>query len=47
MDLKEKVEEALKRHIGLVRIQLKDDDGIYGFIISADFVDMSAIDRQP
>jgi acid stress-induced BolA-like protein IbaG/YrbA len=46
MDLKEKVEEAFKKHIGLERIQLNDDDGVFGFVISAGFRGMSAIDRQ-
>jgi acid stress-induced BolA-like protein IbaG/YrbA len=46
VDLKEKVEVALKRYIGPERIQLNDDDGIFGFVVSARFRGMSAIDRQ-
>jgi acid stress-induced BolA-like protein IbaG/YrbA len=46
MDLKEKVEAALIKSIGPERIQLKDDDGIFGFVVSTEFHGMSAIDRQ-
>jgi acid stress-induced BolA-like protein IbaG/YrbA len=46
MDLKEKVEDALKRCIQADHIQLEDDDGIFGFVVSREFRGMSAIDRQ-
>ena len=46
MDLKEKVESALKGAITADRIRLEDDDGISGFVVSYDFRGKSALDRQ-
>jgi stress-induced morphogen len=46
MDLKEKVTEALARHLHPERIQLEDDDGISGFVVSTQFRGMSSFDRQ-
>jgi acid stress-induced BolA-like protein IbaG/YrbA len=46
MDLKEKVEHALSSHLQVDNIELVDDNGIYGFVVSPDFRGMSAIDRQ-
>jgi stress-induced morphogen len=46
MDLKEKIENALKGAITAARIRLQDDDGISGFVVSSDFRGMTALDRQ-
>jgi acid stress-induced BolA-like protein IbaG/YrbA len=46
VDLKEKVETALKRAVTAARIRLEDDDGISGFVVSSDFRGMSPLDRQ-
>jgi acid stress-induced BolA-like protein IbaG/YrbA len=46
VDLKEKIEAALKGAVAAARIRLEDDDGISGFVVSSDFRGMSALDRQ-
>jgi stress-induced morphogen len=46
VDLKEKVEIALKGAITATRIRLEEDDGISGFVVSSDFRGKSALDRQ-
>ena len=46
MDLKEKVTEALRRSLVPDSIVLEDDDGISGFVVSAKFRRMTALDRQ-
>ncbi len=46
MDLKEKVETALRRHFESDHIELVEDDGVYGFVVSPRFQSLSAIDRQ-
>jgi acid stress-induced BolA-like protein IbaG/YrbA len=46
VDLKEKVAVALKEAIEGARLRLEDDDGISGFVVSAEFRGMSALDRQ-
>ena len=46
MDLKEKVEKALRSSIHSESIRLEDDDGISGFVVSSAFRGLSAIDRQ-
>ncbi len=46
MDLKEKVETALKGAVTATRIRLEDDDGISGFVVSTDFRGRSPLDRQ-
>ena len=46
MDLKEKVEIALKGVITATRIRLEEDDGISGYVVSSDFRGLSALDRQ-
>jgi hypothetical protein len=35
MDLKEKVEKAIRRYVETEIVQLKDQDGIFGFVVSA------------
>jgi acid stress-induced BolA-like protein IbaG/YrbA len=46
VDLKEKVTVALKGAFTGARLRLEDDDGISGFVVSAEFNGMSALDRQ-
>jgi hypothetical protein len=46
VDLKDKVEHALRSHFQVDHIQLVDEDGLYGFVVSPDFKGLSAIDRQ-
>jgi acid stress-induced BolA-like protein IbaG/YrbA len=46
MDLKEKVTLALADRFKTGQIQLDDDDGISGFLVSNEFRGMSSIDRQ-
>ncbi len=46
MDLKEKVTAALAEAISDARLRLEDDDGISGFVVSAEFKGMPALDRQ-
>jgi hypothetical protein len=46
VDLKEKVAEALRLSLRTDRIQLEDDDGISGFVVSPQFRGLSALDRQ-
>ena len=46
MDLKEKIEEALRSSIHSESIRLEDDDGISGFVVSSAFRGLSAIERQ-
>lgn len=46
MELKEKVENALRSRFQVDHIRLLDDDGVYGFVVSPDFRGLSAIDRQ-
>lgn len=46
VDLKEKIEKALRSRFQIDHIQLVDEDGVYGFVVSPDFRGLSAIDRQ-
>ncbi len=46
MDLKEKVTEALRLSLHPDHIELEDDDGISGVVVSAEFQTMSSLDRQ-
>jgi acid stress-induced BolA-like protein IbaG/YrbA len=46
VDLKEKVERALEGYLHPDLIQLEDDDGISGFVVSEEFRGVSAFDRQ-
>jgi acid stress-induced BolA-like protein IbaG/YrbA len=46
MDLKKKVTLALRRFLQPDDIQLQDDDGISGFVVSGQFRKMSSMDRQ-
>jgi stress-induced morphogen len=46
MDLKEKVEKALRRHFQVERMKLVDNDGISGFVVSPDFKGVATLDRQ-
>jgi acid stress-induced BolA-like protein IbaG/YrbA len=46
MELKEKVTKALNRQLSPDRVQLEDDDGISGIVVSKQFDQMPALDRQ-
>jgi acid stress-induced BolA-like protein IbaG/YrbA len=46
VDLKEKIEKALRSRLQVEHIQLVEEDGVYGFVVSPDFRGLSAIDRQ-
>ena len=46
MELRKKVEEALRRHVNSDNIYLEDDDGISGWIVSPQFQGLSSLDRQ-
>jgi hypothetical protein len=46
MDIKEKIEEALRRSFRPDVLRLEDDGGISGFVVSSEFRGMAAIDRQ-
>jgi acid stress-induced BolA-like protein IbaG/YrbA len=46
MDVREKVEEALRHAFDPEFIQLEDDDGISGYLVSSKFRRMEFIDRQ-
>jgi stress-induced morphogen len=46
VDLKEKVDQALRRYLRPDLVELADDDGISGFVVSPQFRGMSALDRQ-
>jgi stress-induced morphogen len=46
MDLKEKVEKALRSHFQVEHIKLVDDDGIAGFVVSPDFRGVTRPDRR-
>jgi stress-induced morphogen len=46
MDLKEKVESALRNRIHCDQVELVDYDSISGFVVSADFRGLSSTDRH-
>lgn len=46
MDLKEKVTEALRRYLHPDHIQLDDDGGISGIVLSPQFRGMPSLKRQ-
>jgi acid stress-induced BolA-like protein IbaG/YrbA len=46
MDLKEKVEKALQRHFQVEHLDLRDDNGIIGVMVSPDFEGVGRLDRQ-
>jgi stress-induced morphogen len=46
VDLKEKVEESLRRHFLPELVQLNDDEGVYGVVVSSQFRGKSALERQ-
>jgi acid stress-induced BolA-like protein IbaG/YrbA len=46
MDIKEKVINALNRSLKVDYLRLEEDDGLYGFVVSSEFAQMSALDRQ-
>jgi stress-induced morphogen len=46
MDLKEKVEKALRSHFRVEHIKLVDDNGISGFVVSPDFLGVDRPERR-
>ena len=46
MGIKEKVEQALRRHFEPVEVLLIDEDGITGYVVSSQFKGVTSIDRQ-
>lgn len=46
MDLKKKVETALRRYLHAEVVHLEDDDGISGYVVSPQFQKMPSLDRQ-
>lgn len=46
MDLKKKVERALKQYFNTDRIKLENEDGVYGYIVSPKFRRKEMYDRQ-
>jgi len=46
MDLKEKVTRALRGYFRPDQVELEDSDGVSGFVVSAQFQRMPALERQ-
>ena len=46
MSLREKVERALRRYLKPNRVELRDNDGITGYVISPRFRRMNSLRRQ-
>jgi acid stress-induced BolA-like protein IbaG/YrbA len=46
MESVEKIETALRKNMSVDRVDLQDDNGIIGFVVSKDFQDVSSTDRQ-
>lgn len=46
MDLQEKVAVALRKSLHPEHIELENDDGVSGFVVSEKFRGLTAIDRQ-
>ena len=46
MDVLKKVKTALNRHFKPEMLDLQDDDGIVGIIVSEDFRGVESVDRQ-
>lgn len=46
MELVEKIKAALEKNMSVERVDLEDDDGVIGFVVSKDFQDVSFVDRQ-
>ncbi len=46
MDLKEKITEALRRYLHSDQVHLDEDDGISGYVVSAQFQKMPSLERQ-
>jgi acid stress-induced BolA-like protein IbaG/YrbA len=46
MDIKDKIVKALFEELKPEYVRLEDDDGISGFVVSAQFEGMSSLDRQ-
>ena len=46
MELKEKIEHALRSHFHVERIKLLDEDGVSGYVVSPDFQGVATLDRH-
>jgi acid stress-induced BolA-like protein IbaG/YrbA len=46
VDLQEKVAEALRTYLKPDQILLKDEDGVYGYVVSGQFRGMDVLKRQ-
>lgn len=46
MDVRDKIIKALSDSMVVQYVRLEDDDGITGFVVSPQFQDLSALDRQ-
>ena len=46
MALVEKTKTALEKNMSVQRVDLEDDYGVIGFVVSKDFQDVSSTDRQ-
>jgi acid stress-induced BolA-like protein IbaG/YrbA len=46
MDLRFKIEKALREALKIDYVRLEDDDGIAGFVVSPQFKGVSSLDRQ-
>jgi acid stress-induced BolA-like protein IbaG/YrbA len=46
VDLREIIIRALLKHLKAEYVRLEDEDGVSGFVVSARFKDMPALDRQ-
>lgn len=46
MEIREKIEQALNKHLDRPYISLDDDNGITGFVVSRTFEEKSSLDRQ-
>ena len=46
MDLRKKVEDVLRRTFDVEEIDLQDDEGVYGVVVSPQFRGMPVLERQ-
>ncbi len=46
MDLREKVVDVLQRELLAEQVDLRDEGGVYGVVVSTQFAGLSSLDRQ-
>jgi acid stress-induced BolA-like protein IbaG/YrbA len=46
VELREKVQEALRKALNPDHIHVEDDDGIWGYVVSGQFGGLPSLDRQ-